>query len=65
MNVDDRDDVDSEHTVLSLQQLDRSQNYCNHLVVFVDNNLNFTRDHCLTPPLIFTYFHNRYHLLLH
>ena len=39
MNEDDRDDVDNEHTVLSPPQLDRIQNYCNHLVVFVDNNL--------------------------
>ena len=39
MNVDDRDDDDSEQTVLFQQLLDRNQNYYNHLVVFVDSNL--------------------------
>lgn len=39
MNADDRDDDDSEHIVLFQQLLDRIQNYYNHLVVFVDNNL--------------------------
>lgn len=51
MNVDDRDDADNEHTVLSLQQLDRIQNYCNHLVVFVDNNL-------ISIEIIASFFHS-------